>query len=319
MTGRGVRGGDLSLSPEVLADLESWASSGRFSRVNQNGESPNGQDFQDVRPTSQPVEGGANRVVDEISAFIAENRAEVVDGLREAGAMATFLLIGEWHLPGAHEEFRAAIANSLPGLKADGYKFLVVELGRQHQPVLDSLDPADPHLREKIRAISPPGWQKGNTEIVARGIELGFKIVCPDLDKRGMDQQLLDSARFEKRRDVQITEYILGHVPSGERAVAFYGNAHIHKQVCESIKWDKVTRFGTLLARIVGDAKVVSVRFCDETDPFNGLDPSMTSCPTVRAVASGTGVFLLPDRGPVAGDKRVTAADYIIVDSNRRR
>ena len=270
-----------------------------------------------------PGAGGTDRneqhiiAVNDLSEFTAEHRQTVRDGLKAASHGRTYVLIGERHNIGKHEKFREEIADALVVLRQEGFTHLAVELNRDLQTLLDSLEPGDVHLRDKIRKVRPLLWQEGNTEIVARGIELGMRVLCPDLGSAARDSKVEDTASFQNFRDASITAYLRQQVPSNGRVVVFYGDDHIHKAACRSYADGEVDRFGARLAAEIGSDRVASIRFLACEDPLDGSLSYMANCPRVNEVAADSGVFLLPDRGPAAGDKSITAADYIVIDSNK--
>ena len=178
----------------------------------------------------------------DVRTAVADNIRPLSEALAYIGPECRFLCFGEYHLPLQHDSYRLTVAKSLSTLKSRGFDTLVVELDRAKQEAVDNLGGStDPTaLRTALRQIQPFAWSAGNIEIVAQGIERGFRIVCPDIDHPWMRDQRCNNAPFQNHRDSQIANYMLEHVGPGSRAVVFYGGAHVQKHVCESYGGEKL-------------------------------------------------------------------------------
>ena len=81
----------------------------------------------------------------------------------------------------------------------------------------------------------------------------------------------------------------------------------------EKFQDGRVTRLGARLSEQYGNDTVSSIRHINQRENFDGLLSFMSKTPTTEKISKGKKeVVVLPDSGPIKGDERVTATDYII-------
>jgi hypothetical protein len=74
----------------------------------------------------------------------------------------------------------------------------------------------------------------------------------------------------------------------------------------------EVKPIGARLVEKHGKEAVASVRYVGRTCHFDNLPGFMSKTPAPKDISRGEEVVIIPDSGPVKGDERVSAADYII-------
>lgn len=75
----------------------------------------------------------------------------------------------------------------------------------------------------------------------------------------------------------------------------------------------KIKPLGMRLVEQYGNTAVKSIRYVGRTGNFDALPAFMSKSPTPENISTGNQeVVVIPDDGPVKGDARVSAADFII-------
>lgn len=264
----------------------------------------------------------------EAKEFARKNRMTVQEGLRKMFSKARFVLVGEHHLR-EYDSASKAIADSLPFLKKEGLTHVAIEVSRDKQTAIDRLSPADPGLRDKVKEIlKNTGFHEGDIEVVVKAIQAGLKVICLDISdaKRLKTPDTRTGAIFENNRDAEQAKLLKSLLKDSDKVLVCIGCAHVHKKVVEKdysrnyrpddlISPDDelmdIKRLGTRLVEDHGSEKVIAVRSCMRDFDIDG--GILGDAPNAGDIVEGSEPVILPDDGPVQGDKRVTASDFIIV------
>lgn len=244
----------------------------------------------------------------EVTKFIDNNKKPVKDALGDLVSGHKFVLVGEHHYP-EMEPIRREIIESLEFLKSKGLTQVAFEVDSSKQGLIGSLTADDPNLSEYIRSLrlNFGGWFDGNNDMIAESIRLGLKVVFIDTLKFG-DEVNGVVANF---RDRHMAETLVGSTRSRDKTLVFIGSSHVTKGDGRTYHDGyKFIRLAKHLVNEYGDSEVVSVRHVGAEESFNGLIILNGIKP--HDIRGSSEIVILPDDGPVEGDKRVTASDYII-------
>ena len=156
------------------------------------------------------------------------------------------------------------------------------------------------------------GWDEGNFDILIMAKLLGLKVVLIDYDDGRVDS-MKDNAKYQNERGSQMFSTLKSQIDQKSKVLVFIGNAHVHKKMVEGYADGKIKRLGMHLAEEYGDNRVSSVRFVGNKSSFDRLPSFMSKAPSPEKISEGKNeVVILPDVGPIKGDERVSATDYII-------
>ena len=244
--------------------------------------------------------------------FIESKKKNVSDALIKIIKEKKFILIGERHLSDC-EPIRNEVAASLAGLKKEGLTHIALESESKNQLFIDSLDYSNSKILEALKEgkISN-GWEDGNYNVLIEAKRLGLQVVLIDYDD-GREDKDRDNAKWQNARDNHMGETINSQIDNNSKMLVFIGSGHVHKKEVEGYADGKTKRLGMLLEEENPDA-VASIRFVGRGSQFDGL-PFMSKTPSPdKLFPKGGNVVILPDEGPIKGDPRVSAADYIITE-----
>lgn len=283
----------------------------------------------------------------EILDFIESHKQPVAEALTQLIKDNRFVLVGESHLDES-EPVRREIAIALAKLQQKGLTHVALEADSANQGIIDDLDFSDPRIKEilKEKRVAGVGWGDGNFDVLITAKRLGLKVILIDYDD-GRPDSKRDNPQWQNLRDSRMIETINDRTGEESRVLIFIGNDHIHKKPiwdahgysyerAGAKKGERVERLGSRLAREYGADQVVAIRYIHNSGRFDGLfsdnyyfyrqqphDPLFDRPEEMKAVlpkgvspenVSGgkQEVVVIPDQGPVKGDERVSAADYII-------
>jgi hypothetical protein len=138
---------------------------------------------------------------------------------------------------------------------------------------------------------------------------LGLKVILIDAKE---DLGLQKSVESQNMRDEHMFKTLTSKLDENSKVLIFIGNSHVHKRPFLDYSVGFVKRLGARLTEQYGDA-VKSIRYVGPMDRFDGLLPFESRTPTLQDIfGKGKEVVIIPDQGPVKGDEKVSAADFII-------
>lgn len=265
-----------------------------------------------INPVSKP-ERELSPQEREVLDFIESHKQPVTEALTQLIKGNRFVLVGEAHLEES-EPVRREIAIALARLQQEGLTHIALEANFANQGIIDELDFSDPRINEilKEKRIAGVGWGEGNYDILTMAKRLGLKIVLIDYDD-GRPDSTRDNAKWQNLRDSRMAETINGQIDDKAKVLIFIGSDHVHQREVQGYNDGKVKRLGARLVKQYGSETVKSVRYVGNTGRFDNLLGFMPKTPSPENISSGKKeVVVIPDQGPVKGDERVSAADYII-------
>lgn len=246
--------------------------------------------------------------------FVKANKQTVSDALVTLIKNKRFVLVGEHHLDSECEPIRREIAVALVKLQQEGLTHIALEASALKQEDVDSLDFGDTKIKQilKEHRIGGAGWGEGNFDILIIAKRLGLKVVLVDHND-GRPDSAKDNAQWQNERDTKMMASIQSQIDDKSKVLVFIGSAHVHKRSIENFQDGRVTRLGARLSEQYGNDTVSSIRHINQGENFDGLLSFMSKTPTTEKISKGKKeVVVLPDSGPIKGDERVTATDYII-------
>lgn len=250
--------------------------------------------------------------IETIERFIRENRKSVCDGLKEIVSKHKFTLIGEVHV-NERDPVRKEIASTLKELKEKGLTHVGLEISSDEEERLDALDytKSDEYLKKEIRAPYM-------CDVLIAAKRNGLKVVYMDKPMpAGISDRdygrLSDNGTYQNSRDKHMFDLLTNSMGKKDKALVYIGSKHVHENYTEKNKDGiKINRIGTLLSKKYGGDEVGSIRSVLFESSFDGLIVSKKK--SLRDVMPGhKGFMILPDKGPIKGDPRVTGTDYMIV------
>lgn len=267
----------------------------------------------------------ANRIKE----YILEHKMSINDGLISALEGRQFLLVGEYHTNNLND-IRLEIVKSLPLLKEKGLTHIGLELRNEIQEVIDSLDYTSPTIKDDLLSI--PNMYENIIDILIQSKLLGLKVVCLDdgdsvdklyrvWDLNPNDYRFFNTKKYEKlrnlegkidsRRDISMFSTIHNKISEINKMLIFIGNNHVHKKCVEVIGNKPIVRIGTLLTDNYGNDKVACIRYCKLSDSIRGTKNDALRYQNF--LSNNQIPIMLPDSGPLEGDFRYYAADYLMV------
>ena len=256
------------------------------------------------------------KIINEISVFIKKNKKTVSDALSTIFKKSRFVLVGEAHLE-EYTSVRRSVARALKRLKREGVTHVAFEVKRHLKKRINALNFSSLNIKEELRKISPLVFNDGICEMLIEAKKIGLETLLIDYND-GRPASMRENAKWQNFRDQKMCETIKSSVPHSGKVLIYIGGAHVHKRATESYPGGLVTRLGARLARLYGNNSVAAIRPLRRDAHFDNLFSFMSKTPKVRDVLPGSGgVFILPDRGPVKGDQRTTASDYILVNNSK--
>jgi len=250
----------------------------------------------------------------ECQEFVEANKKTVSEALVGLIKEKQFVLVGEHHLDYECEPIRQEIAVALVKLQQEGLTHIALEASASKQQDVDSLDFGDPKIKQilKEHRVGGAGWGEGNFDILIMAKRLGIKVILIDHND-GRANSARDNAQWQNERDTNMMASIQSQIDDKSKVLVFIGSAHVHKRSVEKFQDGRVTRLGTRLSEQYGSDTVSSIRHINQGDNFDGLLSFMSKTPTTEKISKGKKeVVILPDSGPIKGDERVTATDYLI-------
>ncbi len=246
--------------------------------------------------------------------FIESNKKKIPDALIQLVKGCKFVLVGEGHLSEA-EPIRQEVAKSLAELQKEGLTHVALEVDSNKQELVDSLDYSDPSIRNILKKskLGLPGWFDGNFDILIEAKRLGLKVQLIDYSPEAVSQEKKDTALFQNLRDSRMFDMINSETNKESKILVFIGSRHVHKKPVDSFNDGKVKRLGARLMEEYGDEQVASIRFVAGSTNFDNLPSFMSKTPFPEELYNKQNEpVILPDKGPIKGDERVSATDYII-------
>lgn len=266
----------------------------------------------DINPVSKP-ERELSPPEREVLDFIETHKKPVAEALTQLIKGNRFVLVGEAHL-NESEPVRREITIALARLQQEGLTHVALEANSANQGIIDELDFSDPKIKEvlKEKRVAGVGWGDGNFDVLIMAKLLGLRVVLIDYDDGRPDSER-DNAQWQNLRDGRMVETITSQVDDNAKVLIFTGSDHVHKREVQGYNDGKVKRLGARLVEQYGDDTVKSVRNVGNRGRFDNLLGFMSKTPSPEDISSGKKeVVIIPDQGPVKGDERVSAADYII-------
>ncbi|MDA1021694.1 MAG: hypothetical protein O2962_09150, partial [Cyanobacteria bacterium] len=209
------------------------------------------------------------------------------------------------------DPMRKEIASSLENLKHQGLTHVGIEIPSSEKARLDGLDYSKP-IAELKKEIRHP--EMADVLIAAKraGLEAVYidkpkpdGISSKDYSKLTFDRQ------YQNSRDLHMFDTLTSSMGRDDKALVYIGNRHVHENSTENNGDGPIDRIGTLLSRKFGNNQVGSIRLVMPAESFDGL--FFSKKPTQDDVMPDhQGFKILPNAGPIKGDSRVTASDYII-------
>lgn len=245
--------------------------------------------------------------------FVEKNNEPVADALSRLLQSKRFILVGESHADES-EPIRYAVAHALEKLKEGGLTHIALEAVSSNQSIVDSLDFTNPQIRETLKEQKVGGseWSEGNFEILITAKLLGLKVVLINHND-GRSHSMRDNARWQNERDARMLETIQQHTDDKSKVLVFIGSDHVHKKPVKAYADGEIISLGMRLSEEFGDENTTSIRYVGESGNFDNLLSHESHTPTPQKISKGENrVVVIPDEGPVKGDSRVSAADYII-------
>ena len=248
-----------------------------------------------------------------VSDYIEANKESVADALSRLVKDSRFVLVGEAHLEEC-ESLRREVISALAKLQKEGLTHIALEAPSVNQEIIDSADYSDPNIKKILqqRHVAGSGWLEGNYDILIAAKKLGLKVALIDYDDGRPDSER-DNANWQNLRDGRMIKTINGQIDEESKMLIFIGSAHVHKKEVTSYDDGKVKCLGMRLVEQYGEQSVKSVRYVNRRANFDNLPAFMSKTPTPESISKGKEeVLVIPDDGPVKGDVRVSAADYIV-------
>lgn len=122
-----------------------------------------------------------------------------------------------------------------------------------------------------------------------------------------------DNAKWQNLRDSKMLDSLNSQIDEKSKVLIFIGSDHVHKRSVKSYSDGEVRPLGMRLVEQYGDEQVKSIRYVGRRTSFDGLPSFISQTPTPERISTGQAeVVILPDEGPVKGDPRVSAADFIV-------
>jgi hypothetical protein len=245
--------------------------------------------------------------------FVEQNKKQVSEALSRLFENNKFVLVGESHLSES-EPLRHEIVKALGELQKEGLTHIALEVNSSSQAIVDNLDFTDPQIRQilKERKVAGIGWGEGNMDILIASKLLGLNVVLIDHDD-GRPDSMRDNAQWQNQRDERMVETLRSQIAEDSKVLVFIGSSHVHKQMVEGYSDGKIKRLGMRLVEEYSQERVASVRYVGRSKSFDNLPGFMSKTPSPDKISRGKNeVVIIPDQGPVKGDDRVSAADYII-------
>ncbi len=254
-----------------------------------------------------------NETEKECQEFIEAHKRTVSDALTDLVKEKQFILVGEHHT-GECEPIRNELCLALIKLQKAGLTHIALEADAAKQEMVDSFNFSDSEIKQVLKKnqIGGVGWGDGNYDILVMAKQLGIKVILINHDDRRPDN-LRGTAAWQNERELNMVATIEASIDQNSKVLIFIGSGHVHKKSVTSYADSKVVNLGERLSEQYGNNAVSSIRHLGQSDNFDGLSPTKSTTPTVERVSNGKReVVILPDSGPIKGDARVTAADYII-------
>jgi hypothetical protein len=247
--------------------------------------------------------------------YILSNLKYPADFLPQLLKTKKVILVGEHHFSES-EPVRQSIKNSLSRMKKAGLTHVLLERSSSYQKIIDQLDFNRPDIAQELDRLKvlPVGWGKGDIDILVETKRLGLSVFFIDSSKDGDDQH---SAAYENMRDAHMMDIIRPQLGNNSKILIFIGNAHVQKKIVEAEgrMSAPIERIGSRLAREIGAEAVCSIREVLPEEQFDSLLDFMSTSVHPMDIKTGLNkTVILPDAGPLKGDPRVSAADYIITE-----
>ncbi len=262
---------------------------------------------------TRPTEAALTMMEEETRAFVERNREPVSDALDRLFKEKRFVLVGEHHLSEC-EPVREALAQLLATLQKEGLTHIALEAPALQQQIIDGMDFSHDNIVDMLKEkhIVPLGWADGNYSLLVMAKRLGLKVVLIDHDD-GRPDALRANAAWQNERDEHMMKRLKETVQPDSKVLVFIGSAHVHTREVEGYRDGFVKRLGARLVEEYGNEHVASIRHLNRSGRFDGLPSFMSQSTTPERISTGKeGIYVLPDQGPIKGDPRVSASDYII-------
>lgn len=253
----------------------------------------------------------AERELEKYQEFVEANKQTVSEALTSLVRDKQFVLVGEHHL-NESEPIREEIVVALVKLQQEGLTHIALEASASKQGAIDSLDFRDPKIKQILQEhkLGGVGWGEGNFDILIMAKRLGIKVILIDHDE---GRPASEKAQWENKRDAKMMATIQSQIDDKSKVLVFIGSDHVHKRSVEAFQDGRVTRLGARLSEQYGSDTVSSIRHIMQGENFDGLITRMSKTPKPKTISKGKNeVVVLPDSGPIMGDERVTATDYLI-------
>ncbi len=249
--------------------------------------------------------------------FLEAHKVPLAQGLIDILRSSKIILIGDAHTP-AGERLRTDIASTLPQLSAEGgITSVAVELDSIHQQRVDDLEADNPDLESAISDIAPAGWYPGNIAFLVAAKRLGLKIICIDLTNRQKNSLSKNNTMWQNMRNSHMFQSLEKTITEDDKILVLVGADHIHRQIVErGVGLESIRPLGMRLTEKYGDSLIRSVRpaYREGGGHFDNLLPFMSKTPTIAEVINKDDpITIVPDQGPVKGDSRVSATDYVVI------
>lgn len=256
-----------------------------------------------------------NQQITEMRSFIAENGMAVLVALSKFLRNSQFVLLGDNHSSSVETNaMRNSVTKSLERLKIEGLTYLALELPANLQGLINELDCSTPSSRilavGKLIEVIPLEL----IEMLIEAKRVGLNILCiDDSDPNLHNGPLANTAYAQNTRDETMFQVLSANVKPTDKVLIFIGSAHVHKKSVESYHDGRVMRLGTRLVEQYENQSVISIRHVLSTSYFDASLGFRTDAVKARETFTGTNkMMIIPDKGPLKGDPRVSAADYII-------
>lgn len=255
-----------------------------------------------ITSTQEFVEANKSNLVDAVGSFVKNNK---------------FVLFGEYHIQ-SFEPVRHELEKSLEQLQKDGLTHVVLEISSDRQEKIDSFDYSDPKVLELLKnsGLIPLTWTDACVRILIKAKQLGLKVILADHPNEGNNRSDLNSGNYQNQRDQHMFNIVNANTDKDSKTLIFIGSDHVHKKSVEKIGNISIKRIGSHLEDVYGgDGGVVSIRSVNENGNFDDLLSFMSKTVTPNDLSvpgKNKQVVILPDDGPIKGDPRVTASDYIV-------
>lgn len=246
----------------------------------------------------------------EIKEFIKDNKMTVAAGLKKIVGEHKFTLIGERHTAEL-DPMRKEIASSLEDLKKQGLTHVGLEIPSSEKARLDGLDYSKPIAELKTEIHHPD-----MAEVLIAAKRAGLEVVYINKPKPdGISDkdygELTFDRQYQNSRDWHMFDTLTSSMGRDDKALVYIGNNHVQENSTENTDDGPIYRIGTHLSQKFGNNQVGSIRLAVSNKSLDGL--RLSKKPTLdKVMPNHQGFMILPDAGPIKGDPRVTASDYII-------